>query len=120
MPSPRSDNERVEPLVAPYWIRSCSFAVGRRFQVTDPDDLLSNERKFAVGALGSVFQDGHGLIVGATKSGHQNPLSEANSVASDDCLRQIVTRDDVVDCQARTPGEQFGYVALVFESTALT
>jgi hypothetical protein len=96
------------------------FSLGRsRFQVTDPDDLLSNERKFAVGALGLVFRDGS-LIVGATKSGHQNPLSEANSVSSDDCLRQIVTRVDIVDCQARTPGEQFGYVALVFESTALT
>jgi hypothetical protein len=46
MPSPRSDNERIEPSVTPYWIRSCSFAVDRRFQVIDPDDLLSDEPRF--------------------------------------------------------------------------
>jgi hypothetical protein len=39
-----------------------AFLLGRSgLQVTDPNDLLGNEPKSAVGALGSVFEDGDGL-----------------------------------------------------------
>jgi hypothetical protein len=94
-----------------------TFHLGQSWlKVTDPDDLVGDEPKFAVGALGSLLQDGNGLILGAPVSGHQDPLGEANSVSSADCLGQVVTRVDIVDCQARTPGEQFGDVALITTS----
>jgi hypothetical protein len=96
-----------------------TFLVGQSWpKFTDPDDLVGDEPEFAVAALGSVFQNGEGLILGTTKSGHQDPLSEANSVSSDDCLRQIVTRVDILNCQPRTPGEQVSYVGLICESAA--
>jgi hypothetical protein len=118
MPSPPSDNQRIEPLMARL-MNADTFLRGQSWlEVTDPDDLVGDEPKLAVGALGSVLQDGNGLIWGAPVSGHQDALSEANSVLGDDCLRQIVTRIDIVDCQARTPCELFSYVGLISESAA--
>ena len=58
------------------------------------------------------------LIFGATESGHQDSLSDARSVSSDDCLRQMVTRVGIVNRKAGIPGEQFGDVGLIFEGAA--
>lgn len=61
--------------------KTVAFFVGRSgFWVTDSDDLVGDDPKFPVGALGSVFEDGDGLVLGATESGHQDSLGDTRSV----------------------------------------
>jgi hypothetical protein len=86
-------------------------------QVTNQDDLVGNDPKFPVGALRSAFEDANRLILRATESGHQDPLGYASAVSSEDCLYQIVTRVDSVDCEAGGSREQHGNVGLVSEGT---
>jgi hypothetical protein len=86
------------------------------FEVTDPDDLISDSPKFPVGALRSVFEDGNRVILRATESRHQDPLGHTGAVSSENCLRQIVTCVDIVDREAGSPSEHDGNVALFCES----
>jgi hypothetical protein len=52
----------------------------------------------------------------ATELGHQDPLGYPGAVSSEHCLRQVVTRVDIVDREAGSPSEHDGNIGMAGES----